>query len=102
MTTRLVYIDRSLCDLAESDRLAWQQWLARMGVDPMKVPLDVELELDDTACTIAWSGCEVNPDTGYPRRSAIRDGLVMLTRYEVQLEAPALPVPPGFRVEVIA
>lgn len=99
MTRRVVYIDRPLVHVPEPDRSMWWRWLERMGVDPNSVPIACELIIDDDHRRISWDGWQLD-DLGRVRLTADRQHIVRQL-CTVQLEAPALPVPAGYRVEEV-
>lgn len=93
MSRRIVYLDRTLASLPLGIQQAWHEWLRRHGVDAQRIPLDSDLELDDDARTITHA--ELITEGGRTLDPNRHRAIVVH-----QLEAPALPTPPGFLVFV--
>ena len=97
MTVRRIYADQSLPDLSDDDEAAWRNWLKQHGIpDPNHMPLGI-IECDDEHRQIH---CEIYLRNEKGNAYRHRDGLA-LQEIVVQLEAPALPCPPGYLIEVL-
>jgi len=90
---RIVHLDRALPDMVSEDREQWWVWLCRHGLDTGHVLLDHPLICDDDSRTISYAA-PVTDDQG-----RYMSGIVAAV---VQLEAPALPLPPTpYRIQVM-
>lgn len=90
---RIVHLDRALPDMCEEDREQWHVWLCRHGIRDTLVLLDHPLICDDARRTIFFA-TPVTDDQGR--------FMAGITGHIVQLEAPALPLPPTpYRIQVM-
>jgi hypothetical protein len=90
---RIVHLDRALPDMCKEDREQWYVWLCRHGLNDNHVLIDHPLICDDTRRTIFYAAPVIDDQGRY---------MAGITGHLVQLEAPALPLPPTpYRIQVM-
>jgi hypothetical protein len=98
MTSRIVEPHCGLPSLSGEQDRAWRTWLMRHGLpEAERICAGGPIVCDDderTVSTWVW----VLDDDGH--RIAVGDTEVMREWVTVQLEAPALPLPSGYRIKV--
>lgn len=87
---RCVNVSVGLPNMTPEDRKAWTTWLERHHIDPHDVLLGRDIICDDEARQVRWTACA--RDENGEVLTAWNE--VVTEEHFVQLEAPALPMPP--------